>query len=149
MQTILVPVDFSDSTDAVIREAALLSRAFSVSLTLLHVAAPEPEFVGYDPGPQSVRDTVAREIHEEHQNLHTLEKNLQAEGIPVTALLVQGAAAEKILSEADKTGAGIIVMGSHGHSALHHLLVGSVAEAVMRKTKVPVHVVPSQRNRDA
>ena len=55
MKTILVPVDFSDTTAPVLAEAQVLAKALGGDLVLLKVAEPEPDFVGFEPGPQTVR----------------------------------------------------------------------------------------------
>ena len=146
MKNILVPVDFSDATGAVVARATDLAKALQAQITLLHVVAPEPDFVGYEPGPQSVRDTVAKHVHEEHKQLQALEKMTAGQGVPVTSLLIQGYTAEKILKECERLKSDLIVMGSHGHSALHNLLVGSVAEGVLRKASCPVVVVPRAKS---
>ena len=53
MKTILVPIDFSDATAPVLAQARLFARAFGSQLVLLKVAEPEPDFVGFEPGPQT------------------------------------------------------------------------------------------------
>ena len=143
MKRILAAIDFSDVTGAVVQSAAGIAKAFQASLHLLHVAPPDPDFVGYEPGPQSVRDTVAGKIRKEHHQLQELETDLRSKGLDVHALLVQGATAEKIFQEAKRLQAEMIVIGSHGHGALQKLLVGSVAEGVLRKAPCPVLIVPS------
>jgi nucleotide-binding universal stress UspA family protein len=143
MKHILLPVDFSDVTPKAVEVAVHLARVFSASLTLLHVASPNPDFVGYEPGPQSVRDQVARHLHEEHRQLQELDRQVETAGLKSTALLVQGYPAEKILQEAARLGADLIVVGSHGRGALRQLLVGSVTDGVLRGAKCPVLVVPS------
>ncbi|MCS6771987.1 MAG: universal stress protein [Kiritimatiellae bacterium] len=144
MRRILVPVDFSPGMQDVARFAAKLARAFSADLTLLHVAPPEPDFVSYEPGPDSVRTAVARELSALHHKLHELDRSLEAEGLSVTSLVIQGYTVEKILQEILRLGADLVVMGSHGHGALRHLLVGSVTEGVIRESPVPVVVVPTR-----
>jgi len=144
MKTILVPVDFSDCAPKVIKTASTIATAFSAHLVLLHVASPEPEFIGYDPGPQSVRDSVARELASEHATLQKFEQEINKAGLKTTALVIQGYPVDKILAEANKVHADMIVLGSHGHGALRNLLVGSVAEGVLRKAGCPVLVVPSK-----
>jgi len=145
MKTLLVPVDFSDASAAVLAAAGKLARAFSARVVLLHVAPPDPAFIGYEPGPQTVRDSVARELAAEHRSLQALEKELADTGVSVTALVIQGYPAEKIVAEAAKLSADLIVMGSHGRGMLKHLLVGSVTEGVLRHAACPVMVVPHRR----
>lgn len=142
MKTMLVPVDFSEGTSKLLETAAKQAKAFGAKVILLHVASPEPEFIGYEPGPQSVRDSVARQLVQEHKDLHELKERLASQGLEVTALVVQGYPVKHILAEAEKVHADLVIMGSHGHGALHNLLVGSVTEGVMRHVNCPVLVVP-------
>jgi nucleotide-binding universal stress UspA family protein len=143
MKTLLVCVDFSDVTDAVLAQACTLARAFDERVILLHVAATEPEFIGFSPGPESVRQVVAEGMWQEHARAQELKVSLEAQGLSVESLTVQGEVAEAILDHASRLEADMIVMGSHGHGALHNLLVGSACEHVLRKASCPVVVVPA------
>ena len=143
MKTILVPVDFSDTTAPVVAEAQVLARALGADLVLLKVAEPEPDFVGFEPGPQTVRVAVAHDYRVEHTRLDELKAQAAAGGLTVTALHVQGPIVEKILDQAKERGAAMIVMGSHGHGALYELLVGSITQGVLKGAKCPVVVVPA------
>jgi nucleotide-binding universal stress UspA family protein len=145
LQTILVPVDFSDVTPKVAQTATEMARAFGGKVILLHVAEPEPDFVGFEPGPQAVRSVVARDFRKEHHQLEALKETFVADGLETVALQIQGSLAEKILEEADTHGAGMIVMGSHGHGALYNLLAGSVTSGVLKGAKCPVLVVPAAK----
>ncbi len=150
MSTILVPVDFSDITPLVVRQAADIARATGGSLTLLHVALPDPAFVGFETGPVVVQDAVERDYQEDHRRLEELRTGLAAQGIQVDYLHYEGSTAEVILREARRLPASIIVMGSHGHGALFHLLAGTATVAVLRKASCPVLVVPhSMMGKDA
>ena len=145
MKTLLICVDFSETTDAVVDTAIQVASAFKSKVFLLHVAPPEPDFVTYDAGPQCERDSVAQHLRDAHRRLQALEVRFSDSGLDATALLVQGATAGKILEEVGRINADWVVMGSHGHGAVYDLLVGSVAEAVVRKAGCPVLVVPSPR----
>jgi nucleotide-binding universal stress UspA family protein len=118
VKTILACIDFSGLERPVIDAGATLARAFGGELHLLHVADPDPAFVGYRAGPETVRDRVATTIREEHRRV------------------------EAILHEAERLSAQTIVIGAHTHGRLHALFVGSVAAQVLRGAKVPVLVVP-------
>jgi nucleotide-binding universal stress UspA family protein len=143
MKTILVPIDFSDVTPRVVETARSMARAFAARLVLLHVSEPEPDFIGFEPGPMAVRTAVARDFKKEHQKLEELRVSAATDGVEVLALHIQGPMVEKILDEATKHGADGIVMGSHGHGALFEFLVGSVTSGVLRAAKCPVLVVPT------
>lgn len=145
MKNLLVAVDFSPVTADVLRAATLIAKAFGAAVRLVHIAAPNPDFVGYEAGPQTVRDVIAVHLRDDHRKLQDLEIEMRKAGVNVTALLVQGDTVGKILKEASEFGADMIVVGSHGHSALHDLIAGSVADGVLRKAPCPVLVVPSPR----
>lgn len=144
MKTILVPIDLSDISARVVEHAVRLSRAFKAELWLIHVAAPDPDFVGFRTGPQYVRDHRAEVLKQEHRELHELRDKLRADGVKAEALLVQGPTTETILEEAGDLDAELIVMGSHGRSGLFKALVGSVCEQVLRESRVPVYIVPAR-----
>lgn len=140
---ILAAVDFSGFTEPIL--AAVERIAVAVPETrvwLLHVAEPDPGFVGYEAGPGVVRDQVAAEYRQERQRLQTCADRLRRSGLEVSALVVQGAIAETILAEAEKLGAQLIVMGSHGQGTIAELIVGGVGKVVLRKAACPVLVIP-------
>ena len=141
-RNILVPIDFSDVAETVLAEAIDLARAFEAKIWLIHVAAPEAAFVGYEFGLLPSRDRVANEVRREHQMLQHHQDSLRAAGLDATAMLVAGSGAEKILEEAQRVEADMIVLGCHGHGALSHLLTGSVCEGVLRHATCPVVIVP-------
>lgn len=147
MSEVLACVDFSDITDDVVAEGARLAQLSDRRLHLIHVAAGEPELAGYDRGPVAAhtRDDRAGELLDEHQRLRELAARLEADGLTVVPLLLMGVTADKIIEEADRIDAGTIVAGSHGHGALHHLLLGSVSEALLRHAKRPVVIVPVRK----
>lgn len=142
---ILAAVDFSAVTKDVVETLRRIGATMPARVFLVHVAPPEPAFVGYDAGPDVVRRQVATETKTRHQRLHQLAEELRADGVETTALLVQGATVETLIAEAGKLEAGLIVLGSHGHGAVYDLLVGSVAEGVVRRSTVPVLLVPARQ----
>lgn len=142
---ILAAVDFSDVTKDVQHTLRRICAALPAKLWLVHVAPPDPDFVGYGAGPHAVRSQVAAEHRERHQQLQKLADDLRADGIDATALLVQGPTVETLMEEAVKLQSMLIVLGSHGHGAVYDLLVGSVAEGVVRRSKIPVLLVPAVR----
>ena len=143
MTCILACVDFSDVSERVLDTGAKLSRSLGIELVALHVAAPEPDFVGYDVGPQSVRDQLATRLREQHRELGARVTALVAQDLRARALMVQGVTVDCIHEHAERLGAEFLVLGSQGHGKLHQLFVGSVAHAVLRHARVPVVLVPA------
>lgn len=140
---ILAAVDFSAFTEPILAAVERIAAAVpETRVWLLHVAEPDPSFVGYDAGPAVVRDQVAAEYREERQRLQGYADGLRRSGRDVAALVVQGAIAETILAEADALDVQLIVMGSHGHGTIAELIVGGVSKTVLRKAGCPVLVIP-------
>jgi len=142
---ILVCIDLSDSTNKIVQKAKELAKAVSAKLWVLHVAEPEPDFVGFDIGPQSVRDSRSKQFHQEHRQIQEIANRMREDNLDTTALLVQGSTAETILMQASSLNTDIIVLGSHGRGAVYKFLVGSVSESVIRKTELPIFIVPTHK----
>ena len=140
---LLVAVDFSDTSQTVIEYVKDLGNALSGKIWLLHVAEPDPEFVGYDVDPPEMRDAVARRFHREHQQIQQLSQELRSKGLDCEALLIQGPTVETILHEIKKLSVDMVVLGSHGKGVLKSILVGSTSEGVLQKSSVPVLVIPT------
>jgi nucleotide-binding universal stress UspA family protein len=136
-------IDFSERSDDIIAEGLALARASGGVLHLLHVAAGEPVLAGYDKEEINsfTRQARAGELTDEHRRLRETAERL-ADGLDVRPLVVMGPTAQTILEATDHLGASHLVIGSHGRGGLHHLLVGSVAEEVVRHCPVPVVLVP-------
>jgi nucleotide-binding universal stress UspA family protein len=141
MRTILVAVDFSPVTrlllDATIRVADIGTKIY-----LVHVAAPEPDFVGYSVGPQYIRDDRANELREEHTILNEYKDELIHKGLDVEALLVGGPTVETLLGEIDKLNAELLIIGRKGHSKIFEVVIGSVCNDLMHKLPIPALVIP-------
>ena len=145
---VIVALDFSEVTRDVLEVVGRISATGSMKLYLVHVAEPDPDFVGWQAGPDVVRKQVAEEFRREHRQLDEMAKNLRQAGRAATALLVQGPIVETILDQASDLEAGLIVVGSHGHGAAYDLVVGSISSGIIRKSTVPVLVVPATGRRD-
>ena len=139
---LLAALDLASSTPAVLREARNWARRLSAELILIHVAEPDPDFVGYGAGPESVRLAVAHKFTRAHQQIEALAVELRKDGIDAKALLIQGATAETILREADNLSADAILMGTRARDAIHDLMVGSVSKEVLRHSSRPVLLIP-------
>lgn len=142
MKTILVPVDFSEVSQEVARIAGGLGKALSATVELLHVLPPnyEAEEAGRRLDSQKLEHLFPKDA----QLLEDLAVQIRSLGCSVNTSLAEGKTLQSILHEADRVDADLIIMGSHGHTSLYHLLVGSVSEGVIHKSSRPVLLVPSQ-----
>lgn len=142
INNILVAVDLDERTYKLVDYAAALASKFDAKVWIVHIAAPEPDFVGYDVGPQYIRDTRAETLKEEHKDLKKLTEKLHQQAIEADALLIAGPTVQMILDEAKKLKADLIISGSHDHSFLYKAFVGSIAEGIFRKAKIPLLTIP-------
>lgn len=145
MKNILVPIDLSPITDTTVEFAARFAKGFGSKIWLVHVAAPDPDFVGFGTGPKYVRDQRADELNKEHVLIQSMAENLRAKGISAEALLVQGPTSETIIEEAKQLEADLIIMGSHGHGAIYKTFVGSISQQVLGESPVPVLIIPADK----
>jgi len=139
---ILVAIDLSPASAKVIEAARGVADLTGASVYVLHVAEPEPGFVGFDAGPAVARSQAAEELHREHRAVQAFAEELREEGFDATALLIRGPTVNTTLKKADSLDAGMIIIGSHGHGAVYDVLVGSYSAEIIRKSKLPVLVVP-------
>ncbi len=143
MKNILAPLDLKTDTSKVLGHAVEIARARQAKLWLLHVAAPNPDFVGYEAGPQYIRDARAGILRDEHGQLEQMVSQLKGEGLDCQPILVMGATVETILTEAERINADLVVMGTHGRRGLAKAFMGSTCDEVLRANKFPVLVVPT------
>lgn len=137
---ILVPVDFSPHSDRALRYAASLARRLGASLELLHVVE-DPFATGawssevYVPNVTELLDSM---IADARRRLEDLKDIVAPEGVPISTVVLKGRPAPTILEHAKNGQFDLVVMGTHGRTGLAHLLMGSVAEAVVRRAPCPV-----------
>jgi nucleotide-binding universal stress UspA family protein len=135
IKTILHPTDFSDHSDHAFRLACALARDYGARLLVLHVA--EPPTAAAAEGVLMLPPAFDVEpLRERLQQLWPEDRK-----IPVEHRLVQGDPATEILRVAEEAKTDLIVMGTHGRSGVSRLLMGSVAEALLRKAPCPVLTV--------
>jgi nucleotide-binding universal stress UspA family protein len=118
---ILFATDFSDSSDGAAGVALRYARRLGAALHVLHVAPPGSQ------------DEMTRVLRDRVQPLT---------GVPVTAVVETGSAAERIVRYAHANDIDLIVLGTHGRTGFTHALLGSVAERVARTAPCPVMTVP-------
>ena len=145
MKTILAPVDFSSATDAVVAEAARLALAMEGRVVLLSVIQPPVITSEYAPLMENMAEITAAGEKAAAKRLSQLQDTLQQQGVPTETVQLNGAPIQHIIEQAKKFAADYIVMGSHGHTALYDLLVGSTTHGILLRATCPVVIVPSAK----
>ncbi len=137
---VLVPVDGSANSDRVIDHLLNeLSGDVALELVLLNVQIPVDS--GHARMFVSAEEVEAYHREEGLQALKSAREKLDATGVAYHWHVAVGHIADTIIRFAQEQGAGGIVMGTHGRSALTHLLLGSVASEVSRKATIPVTLI--------
>lgn len=131
LREIVVPVDFSLHSERALERAVGLAKAFGGHLHLIHsYAVPVQGVLPYDFAvPDSVWESIRQAAAE---RLEVFGEKAAAVGVPVSTELSAEAPVEAIAKAAGARGADLVVMGTHGHSGLKHVLLGSVAERTIR-----------------
>lgn len=142
MKNIIVPIDFSDTSDLLLQGAIDFAKDINGKIHLLHVAPTDLGFAMGDMGFQYFPEIESSELSQELTALHLMEKKVMAFGVPCEHLLKKGFAAEIVLQYAQEKGAHYIVMGSHGRSGIYDVFVGSLTKEITQKSTIPVLVFP-------
>lgn len=139
--TILVAVDFSDSSDNAFQMALSMARKFGAKLVILHVINEPVDLRGFyvphisfekleeevEGGAKKMMESFCRQNIVNYDDFETL--------------IVSGLPYEEIIKHAGEQSADLIVLGTHGRTGLDHVLFGSTAEKVVRKSPYPVLTV--------
>jgi universal stress protein A len=134
---ILGPTDFSDYSTQALSHAFELARTFAAKLSLLHVLEPSPYLGEFTP-PTMGEDLLGDLVRQASAGLDRMLPKAQNAQIEVTRSVVMGSPPLKIVETAEAEHVDLIVMATHGRTGLSHLLIGSVAERVVRTSPCPV-----------
>ncbi|MDB6093238.1 MAG: UspA domain protein [Verrucomicrobia bacterium] len=145
MKTILVPIDFSPITAAVVNEAAALAKAYNAWIMLVTVTTPPIVPNEYGVFPVDVTEIVEASAKTATRQLNAWKQKLKRRRIRCEGRQFTGSTVQVIVEEARTLRADYIVVGSHGHNAVYDLLVGSTTQGVLFKAPCPVLIVPAVR----
>ena len=142
LKKILVPTDFSDHSDKALRYGTELASKFGAELHLIHAIEATP--VMYGEGAYFPPETEAEIEAAAVKQLEGLA--VPGEGLAVQRKVVLGHPFVEIVRYAKENDIGLIVIGTHGRGAIAHMLLGSVAEKVVRKAPCPVLTVRDEEH---
>jgi nucleotide-binding universal stress UspA family protein len=140
----LVPVDFSPCSDETLAYAITLATQLQARLTLLHVL---PELaLGVVEAPPSALPALVRYLHDleakVQQELDAHLTQVQEAGLQGDIVLVHGMPPQGILDTARDQHVDLIIMGTHGRTRAHQMLIGSVAQQVVPRAACPILLLP-------
>ena len=137
---ILVPLDGSPLAEAILPHAQALAKSEGAEIVLLRVSQPPaPEFLARDV--KTGARLVEKMEQEARQYIEVEVRRLRNDGNQVTGIARDGAVLETIVSVARETHADVIAMSTHGRNGVARLVIGSVADEVVRRSHLPVLLV--------
>ncbi len=146
IRVILAPIDFSPHSGAVLDWAVALAKAFGARIHLLHsYGIPVRGVMPYDfTVPDGVWDGIGKAAE---TKLEEMRQGVVSAGVEASSEVSPAMPSDAILAAAEQIGAELIVMGTHGHTGLKHVLLGSVAERTIRLATCAVLTV-KERSQD-
>ena len=139
-QRLLVAIDFSDSSAAALQYAAKMASRLKTSLLILHVVPANYGLL--EIGREAMRDLDESQQRHAAEHLRALTKTAVDQAIEAKLEVRVGIPADEIVAAAAEAKCDVIVLSTHGHGALDRLLLGSVADRVIRMATCPVLLVP-------
>lgn len=139
IKRILVPTDFSEHGTTALKYAVEFASQFGATVDLMHVidAVPAGALLSYRPI-EELKLSMENHAESEMEKLHS---EWSEYSFPVNRVIVQGHPFVEIVRHARENSADMIIMGTHGRGAIAHMMLGSVAEKVLRKAPCPVLIV--------
>jgi len=136
-KTLLVPVDFSDTSNLALDYAVDLAKALGAKVVVMH--AYELPVYGFPDGALVATVEIATRIMNGAQaGLAALQEKRKDKGVEITSVLRQGVPWDEVHSVAEEVKADMIIIGTHGRGGLARALLGSVAEKIIRTSTRPV-----------
>ena len=142
--SILTPVDGSPPSDAAVKLAIAMAKAYGAKLLFLHVVAiPLPV---HDAGGFAREQIVEEERTHGDEILGTAMKLAKDAGVAARSALVGGPVSDAVLAAADEQGCDVIVMGTHGRTGLARAVLGSKTADILARSPLPVLVAPHRNS---
>jgi nucleotide-binding universal stress UspA family protein len=134
---IVCPIDFSEFTDEILKYAVNITKKFNAELHLIHIIPNLNYFTPYESF-LTPENLVAIEKNIEKEVEKDFEKVTKDIDMPLKKIVKTGATFVEIIDYIKEEDIDLVVMGTHGRSGIEHILIGSVAEKVVRKSPCPV-----------
>jgi nucleotide-binding universal stress UspA family protein len=145
IKKVLVPIDFTDTSDKAFDFALELAEKFDAHVTVMH--AFEIPVMGFPDGALVATADVATRLQEAaRKGLDAAVAARAGKGRPIASVLREGNAWEEIRAVAEELHVDLIVIGTHGRRGIARALLGSVAENVIRTVKTPVLTIHGPRD---
>jgi nucleotide-binding universal stress UspA family protein len=148
MKTIVALIDYSDLTNRIIDQAVQVTKAFHGKLILLHVVPEQPAVVELGLASPTVMQPASEgKVEKDYNKLLDLRDSLTNSGVNVLVQQLEQGGVKQVIEQCRSLETDLIVMGSHHHSALYNLLVGTFTSDLLKRAPCPVLVVPAEEKK--
>ncbi|MEW6703137.1 MAG: universal stress protein [Bacteroidota bacterium] len=138
IKKILVPIDFSDYSKNALKYAVQFAKQFNAKISLIYVVEPIIYPADFSMGQVAIPSTDIDLHSRAEDELKNLAKNMIEASIAGETIIKTGKPFVEIIETAKEKDADLIIIATHGHTGVEHLLFGSTAEKVVRKAPCPV-----------
>jgi len=138
IKTVLVPIDFSDYSKNALKYAATFAKQFNAKIFLIYVVEPMIYPADFSMGQVAIPSMDLDLRTRAEEELKSLSKNFIDRSLSVETIIKTGKPFVEINETAKEVNADLIIIATHGHTGVEHLLFGSTAEKVVRKAPCPV-----------
>lgn len=140
IKKIVCALDLSQHSTLVAEYAVTMAKAFDAEIIAVYAAPALTQYVGFHVPPSSIENFVGEIVTGAERTMQEfVEENFK--GVKATGKVVNGYAAEEILALIDSSDADLLIMGTHGRKGIDRILFGSVAEKVVKSSRVPVMTI--------
>lgn len=145
MQHILVPVDFKTHSDLQANFALYMAKLLNAHTTFIHVLPPIADFSDYDPATlEQVEEKLLAQVQ---KKLADFIRKLDKSGLVCDGVVLRGSVADAIISSADEQNADLVILSTHGALGIEKVLLGSVADRVIKGVNCPCLVFNPYKNK--
>ncbi|MFZ2323929.1 MAG: universal stress protein [Ignavibacteriaceae bacterium] len=138
IKKVMVPIDFSDYSKSALKYAVSFAKTFSAEITLIYVVEPIIYPPDFSMGQIAIPSVNTEWDERAREELDKLAKNEISPEVKVKSIIKTGKPFVEIIETAVEENTDVIIIATHGHSGVEHILFGSTAEKVVRKAPCPV-----------
>lgn len=138
IKKILVPVDFSNNSTKILNSSLDVAAKFNAGLEIVYVVQSFDDYSGFFVPHMPISQFEEEMVQSAEKKMESFLHENMDEKVEHSSTVLSGDVAEEIVAYAQKTGAGMIIMGTHGYKGLEKILFGSVAEKVVKTAPCPV-----------
>jgi nucleotide-binding universal stress UspA family protein len=142
MKNIIIAVDFVEDNEILLEKSIEIIKKFQAKIWIIHIAAPEPDFVGYAANSKSERKFIADKLREEHKKVQEISKGFKNFGFDSEALLISGPTVDTLVEQSKKLNADMIIIGFHKRGFLSAIF-GDITIGVLKKIGIPLLSIPT------